>query len=61
MRGRLDQDFMKNINKEFICLVASVMQFSLKMWSTGKYRKPDRFRGTIEKCNHHGPNTGGKD
>ena len=61
MWGRLDPDFMKNINNEFICLVITVMHFSLKMWFTGEYCKPDHFRRSIEKYNHHGPNTGGKD
>lgn len=52
MRGRVHQDFIKQINKEFICFIATVMQYSLKSWSSGEYQEQGRFRGSVPKGDH---------
>jgi len=59
MRGRLNHDFITNINKQFICLIVTVMQYCLKSWSTGAYINQDRFRGITPKSEQSAPRQGG--
>ncbi|KAF8442656.1 hypothetical protein BDZ91DRAFT_754871 [Kalaharituber pfeilii] len=39
MRGNIDPEFLDRINKQFICLVASVIQHCLKAWSLGTFNQ----------------------
>ncbi|KAF8459870.1 hypothetical protein BDZ91DRAFT_740867 [Kalaharituber pfeilii] len=39
MRGNIDPGFLDRINKQFICLVASVIRHCLKAWSLGTFNQ----------------------
>jgi hypothetical protein len=49
MLGEKDKNFMSYINKEFISLVTTALYFCLKLWSSGTYDGPGKFRGIEQK------------
>lgn len=53
MRGQKNEDFITTINKEFICLIVTVIQHCLKAWSTGIHCDMGRFSGPMTKGDHH--------
>jgi len=60
MRGRVDQGFITQINKEFVCLIATVIQYGLKTRSLGEHKEPGKFQGIVPKGTPQGLKTRAK-